>query len=809
MPPIGAHGRPDINPYERDIDMTVPLMYRGRSLGDIPVRLTFDDQFFVQTTGFMSLIAPLVSDAARTDLQTKLGSRPTFTADDLAQTGVALIYDPASLAVVVLEIAPERRAVERLFAPPPRDTEQPDILPAHFSAYLNLSAVQSVVWNGGDTPLPSFGLNGAIRLGRFVFEGDGALGDTGGFGGSGGYAFERNYARLVFDEPTRYRRWLVGDLNPEVRGQQGYVPLGGFGVVRSRQRFNDFQSAILQSNRQLVLQRPSNLRIIRNGVLFRDIRLDAGTYDLSSLPLITGSNDIQIQVNDDNGRVQTLSYQQYLDPIDLEPGDYEYGAYVGRTSTSIGGSPDYNGPLSFSGFFRKSFFNRPAIGVGLQFNRQIQNITGQTQFIIGGGGRLLFNAGISNSRQEGIGYSGGVSYDQLIYRGNRIDSFSIRADYLSRRYGGLGNPNPNNSTSFSFNGQYNRALSESFLLLFSANYVMQRNGGDNYRIGASINYNIDRRWSLRGGVDYSRIPGFSNNGGFGFTVSLIYQPNYRSRAEARYDSSIDSGYVSYLRASSNQIGSVGYGASINRDDSRLTGSGYIDYIANRFDASVSHSSSGNGLSSIGDTNITTVRVTTSLAFADGAFGIGRRINDSFAILYPHPTLGGRTVVAGQSLARNEYISASGTFGGAVNNYLTSYIPQSVQYDVRDPPTGYDIGPGVLRVRPSYRSGYAIQVGTDAFVTALGTLLQPNGQPVSLAGGRATALDRPDLQPVAFFTNAVGRFGVAGLRPGLRYKVELYTPRGAVPAFEFTVPQDTDGLVNLRTVTAQRESEVPR
>src|SRR5262249_8489378 len=155
-----------------------------------------------------------------------------------------------------------------------------------------------------------------------------------------------------------------------------------------------------QSNRQLVLQRPSNLRIIRNGVLFRDIRLDAGTYDLSALPLITGSNDIQIQVNDDTGRVQSLSYQQYLDPIDLEPGDCEYGPCIGRTGTSLGHSPDYRAPLSFSGFFRKSFFNRPAVGIGLQFNRQTQNLTGQTQFIIARGGRLLFNAGLSNSRQE-------------------------------------------------------------------------------------------------------------------------------------------------------------------------------------------------------------------------------------------------------------------------------------------------------------------------------------------------------------------------------------------------------------------------
>jgi len=812
MPPIGAHGRPDINPYERDIDLTVPLMYRARSLGDIPVRLTFDDQFFVQTQGFLTLIAPLLSDAARQDLQSRLGARTTFTADDLAQTGVALIYDPASLSVVVLQIAPERRAVERLFAPPSREYERPDIQPAHISAYLNISAVQSIIWNGGgSTPPPTLGLNGALRVGGFVLEGDGQFGPSGGgFTSNGPYQFDRNYVRLVYDQPDLHRRWLAGDLTPEVRGEQYYVPMGGIGVLRSRQRFNDFQSAVLQSNRQLVLQRPADLRILRNGVLFREIRLDAGTYDLSSLPLITGSNDIQIQVNDSSGRVQDISYQAYLDPIDLEPGDFEYGAYIGRTSTSLGASPQYGGPVSFTGFFRKAFFNRPAIGVGLQFNRDIQNITGQTQFVVGRGGRLLLNAGLSNSRQSGFGYSGGVSFDQLIYRGNKIDSFSIRADYLSQHYGGLGNPSPNNSTSLNFSGQYNHSISERLLVLLSASYVMQRVGNqDSYRIGAGVNYDISRKWSLRGGVDYSRIPGFSRNGGFGVNVSLVYQPNYRSRAEARYDSSIDSAYLAYLHAGDNRIGSVGYGATLQRDDDRLGATGFFDYVGNRFDATITHSTSGPDFSSLGGSNITTIRVSTSIAFADGAVGIGRRISDSFAILYPHPTLAGHRIVAGQSLARNEYVSSSGTLGGAVNNYLTSYVTQSVQYDVENPPTGYDIGPGVVRVRPGYKSGYAIRVGTDAFVSALGTLLHHNGQPVVLAGGRITAVGRPDLEPVPFFTNSGGRFGISGLRPGIRYHVDMYTPHGAVTAFEFMVPQDTTGLVDLRAVTLNVESEVSR
>jgi outer membrane usher protein len=128
--------------------------------------------------------------------------------------------------------------------------------------------------------------------------------------------------------------------------------------------------------------------------------------------------------------------------------------------------------------------------------------------------------------------------------------------------------------------------------------------------------------------------------------------------------------------------------------------------------------------------------------------------------------------------------------------LSSYVTQSVQYDVEDPPTGYDVGPGVVRVRPPYRSGYALRIGTDAFVSAIGTLQFPNHQPVSLVGGRVVALGEPPEDPVPFFTNSVGRFAISNLLPGRRYKVEVYGQPGT---FEFEVPQDSTGLVDLSTV----------
>ncbi len=803
--PIGRHGRPDINPYERDIEMTVPLTFQNRNLGDIPLLLTADDRFTLVSEAFLRLMKPVLNDEAHIGLTGRLQPLPQFGPDDLKETGVELNYDPTTLAVVVVEVSPEQRATQDLFAPPRDDINDISLQLAEFSTYININAIETYVWETKQVDPPTINIDGAVRVGPVVFEGDVQFGQQFGLTDDE-YKFSRNYARLVYDQPEQYRRFFLGDLDPEVRGQQSFVSMGGIGVLRQQRRFNAFRSAILQNNRQLILQRDSTVRFLRNGALYRELRLQPGRYDFSSLPLIAGSNDIDVQVIDNSGAVQNLSYQQYLDPIDLEPGDYEYGAYIGPTSRQFGRAPDYKGPVAFSGFWRKAFFNKPAIGFGFQASKDVQTLTGQTQFVLGNGGRLLFDAGASHAKIAGEGFAGGVSYEHFIDRRGLSDSFTLRADYVSPRFATLGNLEGINTTSMTLSGQYTRQFDLRFLATTTASYIKGRNGlGDSYRIGTTGFYRLDRKWTFRAGVDYAKFATNSARGsGFSVSVGITFQPDYRRRAEARYESRDDLQEISYNQSGLNQLNSVGFGGLLARQDGNARALGYASYSANRFDAAISHATFGPSISDFADVNATTLRVGTTLAYADGMFGIGRRINDSFMLLKPHKNLGNRSVVAGQSLAENDYIAKSGPLGAAVNNFLGSYATQSVQYDVEDPPTGYDIGPGVFRVRPAYKSGYAARIGTDAFASAMGTLVLAPDKPVSLIGGRVTLQDVKEGEnppPIPFFTNSIGRFAIANLLPGRRYVVETYGPNGTIDrSFEFTVPADTDGLMNLGVVT---------
>src|SRR5690606_37267491 len=201
--------------------------------------------------------------------------------------------------------------------------------PEAFSAYLNSNIAFSRRMRTGDIEKPSLFLNGAVRLGGFVLEAD-AQGRPNRF--TDEYEVERRYARLVYDEADDFRRWTFGDLDPEVRGRQGFAELGGIGVSRQRRRFESFRNNVLSGSRQLILQESSVVRVSRNGVFVREFRLDPGQYDVSNLPLNAGGNDIDIDIVGESGRRESVTYSAYLDSIDLEPGDYEYGAYFGLTS---------------------------------------------------------------------------------------------------------------------------------------------------------------------------------------------------------------------------------------------------------------------------------------------------------------------------------------------------------------------------------------------------------------------------------------------------------------------------------------------
>ena len=783
----------DINPYDRDLQLTAPLVFGRRLLGELPIVLTADDRVLIDSRSFLDLVGPLLNPVALANLNADIGDLGQFPTTGLAASGISLEYDPSTLSVAILKIEPDRLVEVRPFqSPPPEDEGSAG--PNPFSAYVNLDVLTTLDEDGEVEPAGL--VSGAARWGAVVFEAEAQAG--GGLDGQTGV--ERRFARLVYDQPEAYRRWSLGDLTPEIRGRQGYVALGGIGVSRQRRRFNAFRDDILRGSRQLLLDQSSTVSVFRNGVLYQELQLDAGPYDLRDLPLLAGSNDVEIVVRDITGQTRSLTYSAYLDPIDLEPGDYEYAAYLGVVSDTLVGSPEYDGETAFTGYYRRAFLDRPALGVGLQASQSAQTVFGETQVVLGGGGRLQFNGSLSNS-DRGAGYALGFSYDQVLDRGLSSDVFTAQVDYSSEDYATLGNVVAGNDIEWTANLQYSRVFSPRLFAAVNASYnTYRRDLDERWRVSASLNYRVRRSLTVSVGTDYGRTGFAGRDEEVGVRLALVWQPDFERRAEARYDTRRNSGGLSYARTGDGRVNSLNYGAFAGYDDGPANASAYVDFIGNRATGSLTYGTFGSDFGSLGEDNRLTASVGTAFAYTGGRFAMGRRVADSFAILSPHDNLGDRRVRVGDSLEDGRYLAASGPLGPALYGGLTPFYDQSIRYDIPDAPRGYDIGPGVVRVRPEYRSGFDFDLGRDDFVSAYGRVLSPEGEPLSLVSGAVASLTEPDRAAVTFFTNSGGRFAVTNLMPGHRYHVTINGERPL--SFEFEAPADTDGLVDLATVTSR-------
>ena len=142
-------------------------------------------------------------------------------------------------------------------------------------------------------------------------------------------------------------------------------------------------------------------------------------------------------------------------------------------------------------------------------------------------------------------------------------------------------------------------------------------------------------------------------------------------------------------------------------------------------------------------------------------------------------------------------------GSAVYPSLSSYSERTIAVDAPTAPAGADLGQGSFRLFPPYRSGYALTVGSAYMVTAIGRLLNRDGEPVALVTGTAVELANPDNEPIPVFTNRAGRFGAPGLAPG-RWRITMLDEQKS--SFVIVVPEKAEGVLRLGDLTPSENGD---
>lgn len=797
---VGAAFAGDLNPTGRSVQLAIPVREsaEGPYLGEVVLRIAPDDSLAVHAERFLEAIAPIADAPVLARLRESADGEGWITPAAIEAAGLAFQYDPFLLEIRTGVPAEARRQRAISVVGERRRPVAPSDPPARLAAQLNLAAQARIVHQSDGAAegieLPTIAIDAAVRAAGVVLEtevdADLEEGD-----------YDRRSTRLVYDDPERVVRLIGGDILPEITGFQRSERLAGVAILRRYRELQPGRVTRPGGRRSFLLERAADVDLYVNGRLVRRFRLAPGPYDLRDFPLTTGANRVRLEIRDDAGRLEVLEFDLFFDADLLAAGLDEFFLGVGVRAPLDGGEPDYSDRPVFTGFYRRGLTDSITAEVYAQGDSQVRQL-GARPVAATPLGNFAIDLVASDHDDAGVGAAAEVDWQYLLgqNKGTEARSLQLAATWRSRDFAALGTDRPDNPFGLELRGSYAQPLPGAIRGSIGASYAFGRDDSeDRWSVDLALSRNIGP-FGLNLDASYEQGTGDS---GLGVFLRATYRLGARHRAEASYDSRLEESRVAYSRTSPGTVGSLSWTVEASRDPNDTSLSGNLSYRGARADLGLSHAARMTGLGGESEEQITSLRLDTALVFADGTFSLARRVGNAFAILVPHPTLGDRRLLVDPTPEGAR--AASDRFGPAVVNDLGAYVPTTITVDVEDLPPGYDLGTGSFDFVPSYRGGYLLTVGSAYNVSALGTMLDIDGEPVALVAGLAFEKAAPERPPVPLFTNRAGRFGIPGLAPG-RWRIVMNTAPRLV--YEIEIPEETTGLIRLgriRPVAAEKVS----
>tara|TARA_R110001583_G_scaffold18595_1_gene73801 strand:- start:2124 stop:4493 length:2370 start_codon:yes stop_codon:yes gene_type:complete len=585
-------------------------------------------------------------------------------------------------------------------------------------------------------------------------------------------SIQRLGTRLVHDLPVKGMRLSIGDNYSSGGYFQSTSRILGFSLA------HDFA---LVSNRQIrpsasrsfALSSPSSVEVIVDNRVVKRLNLGTGTYSLDDIPINEGNNTISLRITDNVGVVQYINFDVTTGLDLFAKGDLKYELHFGVPAELKDQLEyTYDEPL-FSGILDYGVTTDWTVGATVQMDEFLQQVGFKNiyaskigQFSLenavsfsdetGNAYRIVYNNFADNSvkhRVLSLGYEHSTeNFRALGYRPNVKDSFSRREHLLQANYSFFITPTLQTSIFANTSKVYDQTqFDKSIGVSFSHELA---NGQFLYGVGGQWDQaDGDGNWSARLSLTYK----FSTKE----RINLSRQSGQnRTRLEFTNDS--DQRYV----------GALNVRAGVEKNDQDKA---FLDlsaqYNAHHFAASFDHASYYEDTDLITDSvrHQNRVNFSTSLAFTDDAWSIGKPIYDSFALVTAHSSLQNKTITLGQY--DDKYVANNEGLDTILLNDIGSYSNSTITVDVSDLAPGYDIGSGILSFSPSYRSGHSVVIGTDANISVIATLLGKDNEPLGLLAGTAICISRVNKKEFQFFTNKRGRFALTGLIP-CQYEITL-------------------------------------
>ncbi len=745
-----------------------------------------------------------VNKVLRTDFYESLDQRLPKTGHvflaDIRQAGLEAAYSETRLEILVSPKVEQRPRGEikgrARAAGDAGNLERPAALSGYMNTYFGLAYAEGEKAGAGRFEIPSLFLDGAVRWEELVLEGDAQV--------NAGGQFIQQSLRLVHDIPDFALRFTGGDVQISPDGILAAPALMGVALERNISLLQPSSNIRPTGKRSFRVERRSDVRVIVNGHEVRRLQLPPGEYDLDDLPLASGGNDVQVIIRDEYGNTESVDFSILFNRALLRPGLSEWSVAAGKIAQSNANRKQDKlsdtGPVVV-GSVRTGVSETLTTGAALHISKA-EKLAGLSALFQSDLGLLGVSARASLNDAGRFGWSGEaeLSFDRAVLWDERA-SLNLGLEYYSEKAISSLADQAEQGSRFRIHGSlyqpvwYDVNLSLSGYYLFSADDDETR-----YGVSVSANRSLTEHLSLGLSGSFDRDNGINNSltpdDGFSLLARLRYQPSRTSSLSYMYDAATQTSAASYDTNYETGSNRIAFGLDVEHHpdapgglSENVVGADFS--VSNsRYEMNASHSRHLQGLGDRQFNSRTAVNAGWGAAFADGAFAFGRPVRNAFAIIEAHDNLDDSRIRIAPS--KDTYRAQIDMFGPALIPDISAYNQASLPYDIEDAPAGYNFGTGSFSLKPSYKSGYLLRVGSDFSLSAVGMLNDRDGKPLSLKSGAITSEDFPD-QSIIVFTNKSGRFSVQGLKAG-EWVITMNDDEKS--RYALTIAENAEGFVEV-------------
>lgn len=780
----------------------------GRPVGDVlllPGAAPRD--FRVQADALLDLLRPRLSDEGLAELEARsetFDDKRVLTAEALRASGLAPVFDETALELrLSIPVARSRANVVFLGYRGTAPDVPESLPPSRFSGFVNARASQDMNFNfdpsiNGRQPLRS-DLDGALNYGDWVFEGAGSYAEK------TANDWTRGDLRVVRDFPNAMTRVAAGDLSYPVSTYQRFRAMGGV-TVASNFSLQPYRITIPMSNTEIYLKTPSRVVVFVNGARLQTLDLPAGRHDLRNLSLGNGINDIRLEITDQLGRTESVYLPWVSDSDQLAHGIHQFAYSAGFPSFQQGSTKKYDTHLPTGSFFhRYGFTNQATAGAFYQGDKR-QFVTGLEALYATLWGTFGLEPALSRLSGNKLNGAARFRYSLTDYRGpDRTQrNLALGAEYRQAGFAPLDDFTGSSATqAYDLNATYGQTLfwNVSGRVTFSYQFNRETRASlyDSYASSLSLIRGFDNGLQLTvTGTDRRNITGLKERGVFALVSWSIPETNHYITAST--DTMRDMSRLDWRYSSARLVGGVSAQAGVERSPGLTRGDSTIEYTGNRGTVDLVNSTSANQATRT--THTTSLRMGTALVFAGGKLAVGRPITDSFAIVAPIRNLKGQTIDVNPN-SFEYYDARADWLGPGVVTNMRPYQYFQLYFDPSKLDPGFELDQENHYLKPTYKSGTLVRVGTESRLMLSGTLRDARGKPIELEAGEARHLDDTAFKAITLFTNRKGKFKMTGFKPG-RYVLKLFNDRYRSLTFE--IPANSRGVYDIGSLTAPEENQ---